>query len=311
MSVYNEIPKKHIFKNPVITIGSFDGVHMGHKKILSTLKERADEIKGETIVLTFSSHPRKVLNPDINIKIITTTEEKIRALRDFGIDHVILLNFTREISLMHAYDFYNEYLIKKIGVKEIVIGYDHAFGKDREGNVDFLYRLSKVTGVGITRVHEKDIQTRPVSSTWIRNELEDGNMALVTKLLGRHYALSGSVVKGAGRGRNIGFPTANISPDDMDKIIPGDGVYAVYVYIDGHRKQGLLNIGNNPTFSQIKKTIEVHIVDFNKDIYDNKITIEFIDKIRNEIKFKSVSALVKQIEADKTAILNRLHKHDL
>jgi riboflavin kinase / FMN adenylyltransferase len=308
MKIYHHLPEhKNLFINPVVTIGNFDGVHLGHRKILAALIQKSKEISGEPVVITFSSHPRKVLNPELPIKIITTTEEKINAIYNFGVPNIILLNFTRQMSQMHAIDFYNEVLIGKLDAKYLVIGYDHAFGKNREGNFDFLNELAATSGVEITKIEEEDRYEHPVSSTWIRREIESGNMVKAGSLLGWRYTLSGTVVRGEGRGRTLSFPTANIDPLHPDKIIPGDGVYAVTVSVENDIKTGgMLNIGTNPTFSGTCRTIEVNMFDFTEDIYDAILTVEFHDKIRNETSFSSREALMEQLGKDKIRALEIL-----
>jgi riboflavin kinase/FMN adenylyltransferase len=313
MKIYHHIPEhKNLFVNPVVTIGNFDGVHIGHRKILTALLKKAAEISGDPVVITFSSHPRKILNPEMPIKIITTTDEKVNAIYDFGIPNIILLNFTRQMAEMHAIDFYNEILVGKLDAKYLVIGYDHAFGKNREGNFDFLSELSSSTGVEITRIAEEDRYKHPISSTWIRREIESCNITRANTLLGWKYTLSGTVVRGRDRGKSLGFPTANIVPLHQDKIIPGDGVYAVRViFADGARKDGMLNIGTNPTFSEKERTIEVNIFDFKDAIYDTTLTVEFHKHIRDEIKFDSKEKLIEQLEQDKTTAMRLLQNaHD-
>lgn len=305
MKIYHHIPEhKDLFKNPVVTIGNFDGVHLGHRKILSALIDKAAAVSGDPVVITFSNHPRKILNPELPIKIITSTDEKVNEIYNFGIPNIILLNFTRQMAQMHAIEFYNEILIGKLDAKYLVIGYDHAFGKNREGNFDFLTELATSTGVEITRIEEEDRYEHPISSTWIRREIESGNITKANALLGWRYTLSGTVVRGMGRGRTIGFPTANIHPLHQDKILPGDGVYAVRVlFQDGTRKTGMLNVGTNPTFSGEARTIEAHIFEFNEKIYDSILTIEFHSCIRGEIRFESGEKLAEQLKRDRTAVL--------
>ncbi len=312
MKIYHNIPdNKNIFKNPVITVGTFDGVHLGHRKILSVLLDTAAQKSGDPVVITFSSHPRKTLEPNLVLKIITTTEEKTNAIYEFGIPNIILLNFTKQMAQMPAIDFYNEILIRKLDAKSIVIGYDHAFGRNREGNYDFLKHLAEKTGIEIFRVEEEDFSSRPVSSTWIRNEIEFGNIEKANKLLGWKYSLSGTVIRGKGRGRTLGFPTANISPHNREKIIPADGVYAVNVMIEnGTKRMGMLNIGNNPTFSDAARSIEVNIIDFDETIYDKPITVELHQRIRKEIKFSSPEQLINQIKQDRIAALRLLGGND-
>jgi riboflavin kinase/FMN adenylyltransferase len=303
MKVFNEIPdRKGVFNNPVLTIGSFDGVHLGHRRILNTLLHTAKQKGGDPVVLTFDNHPRKILFPGTPPKILTTKNEKIKALAGCGIENIIVLQFTREMAEMHAIDFLNNIVFDKLGVLDIVVGYDHAFGRHREGNIDFLKKLSKERGFGVTRVDHKDYESRPISSTWIRTEIEDGNIIFANELLGRRYTLFGKVVKGEGRGRRLNFPTANVLPDDQDKVIPKDGVYAVTVDIGSAKMGGMLNIGTNPTFANALRTIEVNILDFERDIYGADIELEFHERVRDEIKFSSPENLIRQIKKDQAAI---------
>jgi riboflavin kinase/FMN adenylyltransferase len=310
MRVFDTIPdQKSLFVNPVLTIGSFDGLHVGHRRILSTLRNIARAKSGDPVVLTFSSHPRKVITPKTPPRILTTKHEKIREIGKCGIDNVIMLDFTKEISEMHADEFFNELILKKLGIIDIVVGYDHAFGKDREGTFEYLKERSRNRGFGVTRVEPKNFYSRPVSSTWIRTELEDGNIVLANALLGRCYTLSGTVQKGFGRGgKQLGFPTANLVPDDPDKVVPKDGVYAVYAVIDGTiRRQGMLNIGTNPTFSNTERTIEVNIFNIDEDLYGRTIELEFHDRLRDEIKFSAVEDLVAQLQKDREIALQLLN----
>jgi riboflavin kinase/FMN adenylyltransferase len=302
--IYNDIPENNgLFSNPVVTIGNFDGVHTGHRKIISKLIASAEEHNGVPIVITFRNHPRTLFHPESVCRMITTIEEKQQALHDLGINNIIMLNFTKEFANLTADQFYNELLIGKLKVKEIVIGYDHAFGKDRQGNIDYLLKLSEKTGIIVNRVEEEICDDEVISSTFLRDEIDKGNMKMVTRLLGRRYTLSGKVVKGAGRGKGLGYPTANILPDHTDKIIPGNGIYAASVtFKDNTVCQGMLNIGHNPTFNGKDRTIELNIFDFNKDIYDEIVTLEFYDKIRDEVKFDSSDSLISQIKMDEIQI---------
>jgi riboflavin kinase/FMN adenylyltransferase len=257
LKIYNEIPDNNdLFINPVVTIGNFDGVHMGHRKIIQKLISSSREHNGIPIVITFRNHPRTVIHPGSVCRMITTVEEKQQALHSLGINHIIMLNFTREFSNLTAEQFYSELLIGKLKVKEIVIGYDHAFGKDREGNLDYLLKLSVRTGIVVNRVEEEVCENGVISSTVLRSEIDKGNMIMVSKLLGRRYSVTGKVVKGSGRGKGLGFPTANILPDYPDKIIPGNGIYAASIFFkDGIVYKGMLNIGYNPTFDGKKRSI--------------------------------------------------------
>ena len=299
---YNLQPEIMDVKNPVVTIGSFDGVHIGHKKIFSLVSETAAKQEGEAIVITFTTHPRKILTPATPPRILTTAREKISAIEACGMDHIVMLPFTRELASLSATDFLHNIIFYNFGKSHIVIGYDHAFGHNREGNYEFLKKASRHEGFEVTRVDPMDCDSKPVSSSWIRTEIEDGNITLANSLLGREYTLSGLVVKGVGRGKTIGFPTANIVPEDEDKVVPRDGVYAVKVLLgDGKIYDGMLNIGTNPTFSNLERSIEVNILDFKRDIYNENITIHFVERIRDEIKFSSVDDLVSQLKKDKEA----------
>ena len=304
LKIYNEIPDNDgLFANPVVTIGNFDGVHIGHEKIIRKLISSAKAHNGTPIVITFRNHPRTLFHPDAVYRMITTIEEKQDALHSLGIDNIIMLNFTREFSNLTADQFYSDLLIGKLKVKEIVIGYDHAFGKNREGNIDYLMKLSERTGILVNRVEEEVCDNEVISSTILRNEIDKGNMEMVSKLLGRRYSLTGNVVKGAGRGKGLGFPTANIHPDYPDKIVPGNGIYAASItFKDEKVFHGMLNIGYNPTFDGKERSIEINIFDFNKDIYDEVVKIEFYKKIRDEIKFDSADSLKKQISTDEATI---------
>lgn len=314
MKIFDNIPEnKGNFKNPVITIGNFDGVHLGHRKIIETAVKNSKLRGGESFVLTFKNHPRSILKPGSINELITTFEEKQEAISNLGVDNLILMNFTKEFSELTADEFYNELLIKKLRVKEIVIGYDHAFGKDRKGNVDYLLHLSSQTGVVITRVMEESINGEIISSTRVRSEIQKANMEQVSLLLGRNYSISGRVIKGAGRGGALlGFPTANLKIDNPSKILPPDGVYAVQVKLPGGElKHAMLNIGKNPTFNSTEKSIEVHILDFNGDLYGRDITILFFKRIRDEQKFDSPSALVEGIKQDEIIVREIFNKNKM
>ncbi|MBN2401403.1 MAG: bifunctional riboflavin kinase/FAD synthetase [Spirochaetes bacterium] len=301
MKIFSEIPNKPgAFSNPVLTIGTFDGVHAGHQKILQTLFIVAKERNADPVVLTFETHPRKVLFPATPPRILTSKSEKIKAILENGIENIIMLQFSKAMANMHADEFLHKMIIDKIGIAHLVVGYDHAFGKDRDGNFNFLNEMSKKYGFGITRVEPRNYHSAPISSTWIRTEIEDGNISFANILLSRRYSLFGRVVKGDGRGTKLGFPTANIIPEDADKVIPKDGVYAVKVVINNSiKKDGMLNIGTNPTFSNTERTIEVNIFNFDRDIYGETLEIDFYDRLRDEIKFDSPGFLKEQLIKDK------------
>ena len=302
--LFENIPGRENFVNPVVTIGSFDGVHTGHRKIINALYERAQEKGGDSIVITFETHPRFFLNPEYALKLITTNDEKTDILKSMGIKHVLMLRFSREMADLSAMDFYNGLLIQKLGVKDIIIGYDHAFGKDREGGIELLQKLGAENEINVERIEEELVDGKTVSSTWIRDELAEGNMAFVNRLLGRAYSISGYVVRGEGRGRLLGYPTANVQPGNDKKVVPADGVYAAAVLIDGFSKElpGMLNIGTNPTFDGKKRTVEGNIFDFNADLYGKEMTVFFYERIRGEIKFNGIEELKTQIQIDMQSV---------
>lgn len=296
--LYNLSERDEVFKNPVITIGNFDGVHTGHRAIFNRMITLAHSLNGEPVVFTFSEHPRKLLTPHTPPRILTTATEKIHAIEHAGISNIVMMPFTHEIALLTAEEFLYKIVFYHIGKAHIVVGYDHAFGKGRQGNFEFLKGLALREGFIVEQVAPVCIQSRPVSSSWIRTEIEDGNIGLANMLLGRPYTLNGIVVKGQMRGRLLGYPTANIA-HDPDKIIPKDGVYAVKVLLKGNGHHGMLNIGTNPTFENTERTIEVHIFDFNGDIYGENIEVLFIERIREEKRFGSVTELKEQLYNDK------------
>ena len=312
MKIYHHLPEhSNLFTNPVVTIGNFDGVHLGHRKILTALLDTAVRESGDPVVITFSTHPRKILNPDTPIRILTTNEEKVNAIYEFGIPNIILLNFTREMAMMSAADFYHEIIINKLDAKFLVVGYDHAFGKNREGTHGFLAGLASSTDVELIRIDEEYLDSEPVSSTRIRRALEKGDVRLASRLMGHRYSLSGPVARGMGRGRALGFPTANIVPGNSDKIVPGDGVYAVTAFTEnGTPRKGMLNIGGNPTFPGTPWSIEAHIFDYEGDLYDSILTVEFHDRIRDEIRFSNPEHLVEQIRRDRQTALALMENPD-
>ncbi|MFZ5551726.1 MAG: bifunctional riboflavin kinase/FAD synthetase [Bacteroidota bacterium] len=289
-------------KNPVITTGTFDGVHLGHKKIISRLKEIAEKNDGETVLFTFSPHPRTVLFPDdTNIKMLNTQSEKIALLEEAGIDHLVIFPFTKEFSRLSAVEYVRDILVNKLHISKLVIGYDHHFGRNREGSIANLKELAPLYGFEVEEIPAQEVDDIKVSSTKIRTALQQGDVYAANTYLGYRYHLSGLVVSGQKVGREIGFPTANIQVMDAQKLIPADGVYAVKVKTKSGFFDGMLNIGLRPTVSEPegKRTIEVNIFDFSNELYNEILHIEFINKIRNEVKFDNVEQLRKQLEKDK------------
>ncbi|UII30502.1 bifunctional riboflavin kinase/FAD synthetase [Fulvivirga ulvae] len=309
MNIYHGIEDFKRLDYAVVTSGTFDGVHVGHQKILSRLKEIARKNNGETVLITFWPHPRLVLFPEqTDLKLLNTFEEKADLLREQGINHLLRIPFTKEFSKLTSEEFIRKILVNTIGTKKLVIGYDHRFGKNREGSFEHLKENSSVYGFDVEEISRQDIDHVGVSSTKIRTALQEGDVTTSTELLGRPYSISGRVVKGEKIGRILGFPTANIEVDSQHKLIPADGSYAVKVHHRSQVLQGMLNIGFRPTVNGKTKTIEAHIFNFNEDIYGETISIDFIKRIRDEIKFNDVEELKKQLASDKSLAIKILNE---
>jgi riboflavin kinase / FMN adenylyltransferase len=307
MKIYHGIEDFKKLDFAVVTSGTFDGVHAGHQKILSRLKEIARQHGGETVLITYWPHPRFILNPDDNsLKLLSTFEEKAQILSQHGVDHLIRIPFTSEFSQMSSEDFIRKVLIDKIGTKILVIGYDHRFGKNREGSFEHLQENAGKYGFEVEEIPRLDVEHIGVSSTKIRKALEEGNVCLANEFLCREYCLMGKVISGKKLGRTIGFPTANIAVKEQYKLIPSDGTYAVKILCREKFYKGMLNIGLRPTVDGHHKAIEVNIFDFNEDIYDEQLTIFFVQKIRDEIKFSGIEALQAQLVQDKKQVLKIL-----
>ena len=300
MKVYTDLDQFKKVINPVVTIGTFDGVHIGHRKIIQRIKEIAKKENGETVLFTFFPHPRMILHPeDNNVKLITTQEEKIELLANESIDHLIIHPFTPEFSNLSSLEFIRNILVDKIGTKKLVIGYNHHFGKNREGSFKHLKEFSDVYGFEVEEIPAQDIDSVSISSTKIRRALLEGDVETANLYLGHYYQLSGEVVEGDKLGREIGFPTANILVREKYKLIPANGVYAVDVAHEGERYKGMLNIGIRPTVNNNHKAIEVNIFNFDKNIYGKRISVFFKKRIRDEKKFENLNALRNQLIKDK------------
>lgn len=304
MIIHTDIEKFNV-KNPVLTIGVFDGVHLGHKRVLNRLKEIAIEKNGESVVLTLWPHPRIVLGKDVeSLRLLSNIEEKRYLLSKTEVDHLIILPFTKEFSELTACEFIEEYLAKKIGVKHLVVGYNHQFGKDRKAGFDSLNECAQKFGFTIEKLDEQFVNKEKVSSTKIREFLTAGFLDTANNYLGYEYFISGSVVEGNKIGRKIGFPTANIQIPEPYKQIPRDGVYAVRVHINDILYFGMLNIGSRPTIEPTirSKNIEVHILDFDQKIYNQTITVHFVKRIRDEKRFNGLDELTNQLIKDKEEV---------
>ncbi|MCX6311785.1 MAG: bifunctional riboflavin kinase/FAD synthetase [Bacteroidetes bacterium] len=299
MKVYKHIDEFIAANNPVVTTGTFDGVHLGHQQILSRLKETAKKCDGETVLLTFFPHPRMVLFPDYKPLLLNSLEEKIQLLENAGIDHLIVHPFDREFSLLSSKEFISKILVEKLHTKKLVIGYDHHFGNNREGTFEHLKKFGPIYGFDVEEIPAKEVENTSVSSTRIREALMSGNVEVAASFLGYNYQLTGTVVKGRMIGRSIDFPTANVMVNDFYKLIPSDGVYAVWVKRGNEKMKGMLNIGMRPTVNGKERTIEVNILDFNGDLYGESLTLEFAKRLRDEQKFDGIESLKKQLLADR------------
>jgi riboflavin kinase/FMN adenylyltransferase len=301
--IFHNISETSDLKDTIVTIGTFDGVHLGHQKILKKLVELKNKNGGETLLFTFDPHPRKVLFPEQrDLKLITTTQEKCELLKQFGIDNVLVFPFTIEFSKMSAEDYISNIISETLKTKTLVIGYDHRFGSNREGNIETLKQVSSNYNFDLIEIPAQEINQLNISSTRIRKAIEEGEIEVANSFLGYSFFMSGIVIKGKQLGRTIGYPTANIELLDLDKIKPKTGVYAVNIIIDQINFKGMLNVGYNPTTDSDRiQKIEVNIFDFNKDIYGKIIKIEFIKHLRNEVKFANLDELKEQLAKDKIA----------
>lgn len=303
MKLYHHIDELRPIKNAVVTIGTFDGVHLGHRKIISRLKELAAASGGETVILTFFPHPRMILHPeDDSIKLINTINEKAALLEQLGVDHLVITPFSRDFSNQSAEDYIRDVLVKKIGTKTIVIGYDHRFGKDRLGGLADLLKFAPVYNFDVVEIPEQDIDDMAVSSTRVRRALLDADIALANTLLGYPFFITGKVIRGDQLGRTIGYPTANIMVEERYKLIPADGIFAVKVEVDGVPYKGMAYIGSRPTVNGMTRNIEVNLFDFNRDIYGQIIRMEFYHYVRGDAKFNGLDELKAQIAKDKIEV---------
>lgn len=334
MQIYRDIQEFKPLQNAVVTIGTFDGVHLGHRKIISRLQEVARQTGGETVILTFFPHPRMILHPeDQNLKLITTITEKAELLADLGIDHLIITPFSRDFSNLSAEEYIREILVNRIGTKKIVIGYDHRFGKDRSGGLAELQQFSSVYNYEIEEIPEQDINEVAVSSSRIRKSVLNGETSLANQYLGYAFFITGKVIRGDQIGRTLGYPTANLFIEESYKLIPADGIYAVTVAgfelpvagsnqaenlqakgneLVTHNLQlttynsplrGMAYIGHRPTINGMTRNIEVNIFDFNQDIYNQTLKISFHSFIRHDIKFAGLAELTEQLGRDKESVL--------
>jgi riboflavin kinase/FMN adenylyltransferase len=302
MRVIRQIDSETSFNNPILTLGTFDGVHLGHQEIIKSLVEKAKKLNKESILFTFDPHPRKVLHPDsYTTKLIDSIPEKLKKLEELGLDTVVLYPFTRDFSRLSAMEFVRDILVNQIGVSEMHIGYDHHFGKNREGSFAELTELGELYGFQVFQLQAVSVLDTNVSSTKIRKAILEGKVDEAAKMLGNPFQLCGIVVQGNKIGRTIGFPTANIHVLDAEKIIPKNGIYIVHVELEGTKHQGVMSIGSRPTIEEDGAvTIEVFIFDFDQEIYGKQVVLTFLQYIREELRFNNLEELTLKIKEDES-----------
>jgi riboflavin kinase/FMN adenylyltransferase len=309
LKVYTDINSFQGVQKPVLTIGTFDGVHCGHQVILDRLAQIAETEDGETVLLTFDPHPRTVLFPEANgLKLLNTKKEKIDLLEKSGLDHLIIYPFTQRFSRLNSVEYVRDVLVNGVGVHKMVSGYDHHFGRNREGDLDKLRELSELYGFGVEEISAQMIDEVKISSTKIRRALVEGDVATAASYLGYSYTLSGKVEQGNSLGRTIGFPTANLLILDRSKLIPGNGVYAIEAEIKGVDHRGMMNIGNRPTVNgdTSRTVVEAHLFDVSEDLYGDMMTVRFVARLRNEERFEDLNALKEQLHKDRQHALDIL-----
>ena len=313
MKVYRNLADFAPVKNAVVTTGTFDGVHLGHQTILDRLKDIAHREQGETVLLSFHPHPRLVLFPDDNdLRLLSTLEEKIDLLDRFGIDHFIVHPFTREFSRTSAVEYVRDILVESIGVHKLVIGYDHHFGRNREGSLEQLKEWAPVYGFEVEEIPAQDIDDVNVSSTKIRKALHRGDVATANSYLKYRYPVTGEVVRGDQRGAGLGFPTANVRVANQNKLIPSNGVYVCEAVVGKDSYGAMVNIGTRPTIENAgrDRRIEAHLFNFEGDLYGSEVTLRFIDRIREEQKFEGMDQLKEQLSLDRKSALNILERNE-
>lgn len=309
MKIYNSVEEFSPDFKVVFTLGTFDGVHIGHQSIIKQLNDYADKNGGESVLLTFYPHPRHVLFPDDQrLKLLSTIEERCEMLKNYGLKHFIIQEFTPEFSRIKSVNFVRDILVNTLKVHKLIIGYDHHFGRNREGNFEELVNLSNLYSYEIEKIEPQKFDGISISSTKIRKAITEDKFEDAKNYLGHYFSFRGTVVKGRNIGNQIGYPTANIKINNDWKLLPNDGVYAVYVNIGLKEYKGMMNIGFNPTFDSQKKSIEIHILDFKSDIYGEGLKVSVVKKIRKEKKFSSVEELKKVLKLDENKVRQLLNK---
>lgn len=299
MKIYTDLADYTSKNKTFVTIGTFDGVHLGHQKVLSNLINSAKKNSASSVLLTFFPHPRMVLQKDSHIKLINTLEERIKLLKKTGLDALVIHEFTEDFAEKTALDFVKKVLVDHLKISNLIIGYDHRFGKNREGNFDQLTEYGKIFGFEVNKISQQEIDHITISSTKIRKAIELGNIEEANRYLGYYFMLTGDIVRGKNLGEKIGFPTANLFIEETYKLLPKTGSYIVKSEMENQTVYGMMNIGYNPTVKGKKQTIEIHFFDFNKDLYGKKVQVDVLKFLREEQKFDSVDALKKQLEKDR------------
>ena len=310
VNVFNSVQSFKSTQKTIVTLGTFDGMHIGHQAILNKLKLQKKIYGYETLVLTFFPHPRMVLKTDHQISLLNTIDERIKLIDHFGIDHLVVQEFTQDFANLSAEEFVKTVLVDQFNIGKIIIGYDHRFGKNRSADIHDLIEFGKKYHFDVEQISAEELNDVSVSSTKIRNALNVGNVALAKTYLGYPYMVSGKVVSGKQLGRTIGYPTANIQVAEDYKLIPAIGVYVVGVTVKGKDYYGMLSVGTNPTVGGTEKTVEVYIFDFNDTIYDEEITVRFLTKIRDEENFGSIDLLIEALKNDEVFSRNFLSNID-
>jgi riboflavin kinase / FMN adenylyltransferase len=297
MRVFETFDIEERFTNAVVTVGNYDGIHIGHRRIIERMKERANEIHGTSILVTFHPHPLHVLKPERELAAITPLEERRRLIEETGVEVLFMIPFTREFSLLAPEDFVRSILVEKLAIRGIVVGYDFRVGREGRGDLALLEKLGRAYGFFVEEVAEITLEGEKIGSNRVRKLVTAGAVAMAGRLLGRPYAIKGSVVRAKGRGRTIGYPTINLKTDYM--LIPKNGVYVTEVEIEGRRFGAVTNVGTNPTFETGQvQSIESFILDYSGDLYDKEVTVIFLERIRDEVRFNSVDELIQRIDKD-------------
>jgi riboflavin kinase/FMN adenylyltransferase len=299
MRIFKDLREIGHDKKTIITLGTFDGLHLGHQRIVQSVLEKSGRLGCRSFLITFDPHPRKVVPGRNNVSLLSTIDEKIAVLEKLGLDNLFIINFTKEFSQQSPEEFVKKYIVEGIGINEMVIGYDHHFGKGRGGDINVLQELGSKFNFEVSVIPEYSIAGEIVSSTKIRDALLEGDVVKAGKMLGRYYSFKGKIIRGDGRGKKLGFPTANISVENEDKLMPAIGIYAGECIVDSEKYYGLLSMGRRPTFHSDGIVIpEFYIFDFDKDIYDKVMQVKLIEKIRDEEKFNSVEELISRMKKD-------------